>query len=239
MKMGNGLLVLFLVVIASCKRQVLPDQAIGKGYFPVNEGHYIEYEVDSTVYNTFTHDTQFVHLEFRDEIGSQFEDNQGRTSYVIQRSVRADSVSAWQDAINYYVTVNNFTIEVVENNLRFIKLALPVEANTSWNGNVYIPVYTSGLDEYKWYNGWEYTYTHINEEFNTGLVTYPNTAMIAWQNLTNDSTSTSQYNDFTNYKEVYSRNVGLVYRELTHWEFQPTEGFRNGFSVVFRAKKNN
>ena len=238
--MRNGLWFLILIVMVSCKRQVLPlDQTIGKEYFPVNEGHFIEYEVDSTIYNTFTHDTQFVHLEFRDEIGALFTDNQGRTSYVIQRSVRPDSTTAWQDELNYYVTVNNFTIEVVENNLRFIKLALPVETNRTWNGNVYIPVYTSGLDEFKWYNGWEYSYSHISEDFNNGLVNYPNTATIAWGHLTNDSTSTSQYNDYTNYKEVYARTVGLVYRELTHWEFQPTEGFRNGFSVVFRAKKNN
>ncbi|GBL35988.1 hypothetical protein EMGBS15_15830 [Filimonas sp.] len=241
MKMAWRLCFLLMVFLVSCKREVLPPDAasIGKDYFPLKEGHFIEYEVDSLIYNTFTKDTDLVHIEFRDEIAGTFADNLGRTSYAIERSVRPDSNSTWTGQMSYYATQADFEIEVVENNLRFIKLVFPVKANTVWKGNIYIPASTSGLDELKWYYDWDYTYGHINEDFDNGLLNFPNSVVIEYEQLTNDSTSNTQYSNYTHYKESYSRNVGLIYRELTHWEYQPTDNFRNGFSVVMRAKKYN
>lgn len=233
-------LVITMTVFVGCKREVFPSEEVsGKDYFPLSEGKYIEYAVDSILYNTFTKDTERVHCEFRDEITSQFPDNEGRNSYLIERSIRYDSNAAWIGYQTNYVTPTDFKIEEVENNLRFIKLVFPVKTNTTWKGNVYIPAFTSSLDSLKWYDDWDYNYYYINQEFNNGLSVFPATVTVAYHHLTNDSTSTTQYNDFTNYKEVYSKNIGLVFRELTHWEFQPTEGFRNGFSVVLRATKHN
>ncbi len=239
MRIGFGLSLLILTFFASCKHEVLPPDAAGLGsdYFPFVIGHVIEYSVDSLKYNTFSSDTDFVHLDFKDEIVSEFTDNTGRDSYVIERSVRSDSNAAWQGQLTYYVTQGNYEIEVVENNLRFIKLVLPVKANTSWKGNVYIPASTSGLDELKWYYDWDYSYSKINQAFNNGVKTFPNSMVVSYEHLTNDSTAHTQYSNYTNYKESYSRTIGLIYRELTHWEYQPTEGFRNGFSVVMRATK--
>ncbi len=231
---------LLLGLLASCKREVIPDPVdIGRDYFPLTEGHIIEYTVDSLIYNTFSSDTELVHLEFKDEIVSTFTDNLGRTSFAIERSVRQDSMSSWIGQLSYYATQADFEIEVVENNLRFIKLVFPVKATTKWNGNVYIPALTAGLDELKWYYDWDYAYSHINEDFNNGIMNFPNSVLISYEQLTNDSTNNAQYSNYTNYKEAYARNVGLIYRELTHWEYQPTVGYRSGFSVVMRAKKYN
>lgn len=234
-------LLFFLLVFVSCKREVIPaDQVdLGKEYFPLIEGKFIEYDVDSLIYNNFTSDTEYVHLEFRDEVKSQFIDNEGRPSYVIERYSRYKSSDPWAGYLTYYATATNFRIEVIENNLKFIKLVLPVKANTSWKGNVYIPAATSGLDEIKWYHDWDYRYKNINEEFYNGVMTFPNSVVVSYNHLTNDSTSTTNYSDYVGYEESYSRNIGLIYRELTHWVYQPTDGFRNGFSVVMKAKNHN
>ena len=76
-----------------------------------------------------------------------------------------------------------------------------------------------------------------NQDFNNGEMNVPNSMVVSYEQLTNDSTAKTQYSNYTNYKESYARTIGLTYRELTHWEYQPTEGFRNGFSVVMRATK--
>ncbi len=140
---------------------------------------------------------------------------------------------------NYVYFEYRFRQYFLENNLRFIKLVFPVKATTKWNGNVYIPALTAGLDELKWYYDWDYAYSHINEDFNNGIMNFPNSVLISYEKLTNDSINNAQYSNYTNYKEAYARNVGLIYRELTHWEYQPTVGYRSGFSVVMRAKKYN
>lgn len=239
MRIGVGLSLLMLTLCTSCTREVLSTDAanFGSDYFPLAIGHTIEYSVDSLKYNTFTRDTDFVHVLFKDEIVSEFTDNTGRDSYAIERSVRSDSNAAWQGQLTYYATRGNYQIEVVENNLRFIKLVFPVNVNTTWKGNVYIPSSTSNLDELKWYYDWDYTYSNINQDFDNGEMNVPNSMVVSYEQLTNDSTAKTQYSNYTNYKESYARTIGLTYRELTHWEYQPTEGFRNGFSVVMRATK--
>lgn len=247
MNMRFVFFLLLSLTIISCKRKVIPPGEIelGKEYYPINSGHFIEYDVDSMRYNNFSLDTEYVHLEFRDEIGDEFIDNEGRPSQFVKRFIRYSDTMAWYEHMTYYTTLTNYRLEVVENNLRFVKLVFPVKANTVWDGNVYLPASATSLDEIKWYLDWDYKYKNINQEFDNGIIKFPNSMTVEASigpkgtGLINDSTSTINYSEFTAYKEVYTKNVGMVYKYLTHWEFQPNEGFRNGFSVVFRAKNYN
>ena len=86
MRIGVGLSLLMLTLCTSCTREVLSTDAVnfGSDYFPLAIGHTIEYSVDSLKYNTFTRDTDFVHVFFKDEIVSEFTDNTGRDSYAIE-----------------------------------------------------------------------------------------------------------------------------------------------------------
>ena len=231
--------VLFMCTLLACKREVIPgaDYQSDLAYYPLQLQHAIEYSVDSVIYNTFSHSTQSVHAEYRDEVVDTFQDNLGRNSYRIRRTARADSNAAWQDLMVYYVTPVTNHLEVVEQNLRFIKLAFPVQVTTQWNGNIYLPAETSGLPEYQWYYDWLYRYSHLDETYNNGILDLPHSIEVSYEHLTNDSTNHTEYSDYTNYKEYYTHNIGLSYRELTHWEYQPTDGYRSGFSVVMRAKK--
>jgi hypothetical protein len=231
----------------ACKREVIPPDEVelGKEYYPLAIGRFVEYDIDSTIYNDFTKDTEFVHREFRDEVVSDFLDGEGRFSYIIQRYTRISSAQPWSEYLTYYATQTNFKVEIVENNLRFIKMVLPVKLNTNWKGNVYIPAASSGSENISWYADWDYKYKNINESFFNGVKNYNNTLEVSASigrdglGLEGDSTLPDVYSSFTKYREFYAKNVGLIYRELTHWEYQPVIGFRNGFSVVFKAKNNN
>jgi hypothetical protein len=175
-------------------------------------------------------------MQFKDVIGESFYDNEGRESYVVNRYSRKDDTYLWKDLMTFYATKTNFRVEVVENNLRMIKLVFPVKLKTYWAGNIYIPAQID--DKLKWLWNWNYTYTYINQPFNTGLASFPNTIEVIG---INDSTNNpEQFPDAiankTYSKEVYAKNVGLIYRELTNWEYQPDGSrYRNGFTTIYRA----
>jgi hypothetical protein len=175
-------------------------------------------------------------MQFKDVIGESFYDNEGRESYVVNRYCRKDDTYLWKDLMTFYATKTNFRVEVVENNLRMIKLVFPAKLKTYWAGNIYIPAQID--DKLKWLWNWNYTYTYINQPFNTGLASFSNTIEVIG---INDSTNNpEQFPDAiankTYSKEVYAKNVGLIYRELTNWEYQPDGSrYRNGFTTIYRA----
>ncbi|HQW46074.1 MAG TPA: hypothetical protein PLZ98_03315, partial [Chitinophagaceae bacterium] len=65
MKQTIWLLIIMLSVFTSCKRQVIPadDVELGKDYFPLTIGHFIEYDVDSLLFNDFTKTVDTFHFE--------------------------------------------------------------------------------------------------------------------------------------------------------------------------------
>lgn len=228
----------FFALLTACKKEIIPNHNIllGKEYFPITKDHTIEYAIDSIIYNDFNKSTDTFRMQFKDVIGESFYDNEGRESYVVNRYSRQDDTYLWKDLMTFYATKTNFRVEVVENNLRMIKLVFPVKLKTYWSGNIYIPAQID--DKLKWLWNWNYTYTYINQPFNTGLASFSNTIEVIG---INDSTNNpEQFPDAiankTYSKEVYAKNVGLIYRELTNWEYQPDGSrYRNGFTTIYRA----
>jgi hypothetical protein len=228
----------FFALLTACKKEIIPNDNIllGKEYFPITKDHTIEYAIDSIIYNDFNKSTDTFRMQFKDVIGESFYDNEGRESYVVNRYCRKDDTYLWKDLMTFYATKTNFRVEVVENNLRMIKLVFPVKLKTYWSGNIYIPAHID--DKLKWLWNWNYTYTYINQPFNTGLASFSNTIEVIG---INDSTNNpEQFPDAiankTYSKEVYAKNVGLIYRELTNWEYQPDGSrYRNGFTTIYRA----
>lgn len=235
------LLLIPALFLISCEKEIIPadEVELGKNYFPLSVGHYVEYHVDSIVYNDFTQTTDTFSMEFRDEISSSFTDNENRASWVVDRYVRQDSTYAWTENMTYFVSSTSFRLESIENNLRFIRLVFPVKLNTKWYGNAYIPA--SFNNELKWFLGWEYKYVDVSEPFNTGYLNVENS--VAVEQVDNTEGAPDNANEFsarTFAKEVYGQEIGLIYRELTRWEYQPTIAkYRKGFTLYMRAMRHN
>lgn len=241
MKYTSWLFILCALLLSSCKKEVVPynDAAMGKDYFPLSIGHFVEYDVDSFYFNDFAKRVDTFHYELKDVVESEFTDNAGRKSFLIHRYKRQDTSYSWSEHHTYYCVENAYNIEVVEDNLRFIKMVFPVKVNTRWDGNVYLPA--NLITEYKWLSGWEYKYVNINEPFNTGFLNFENTVTINHVDVVvGDSLDMGNYSERTFSRERYAKNAGLITREVVYWDYQSeTTKYRKGFMIIYRAKNYN
>ena len=201
------------------KPQILTD------YYPLKVGNIITYQVDSTVFvNLGTVKTIRSYL-MRDRIDSIITDNLGRPSFKVRRSVRSQTDSTkWIDTYSYLVTYDSSKqrLELVENNLRFIKLASPLSTGVQWNGTSFI---NSSSLELQYLSDWRFIYENVRRPYTVNGISYTETVTV---NQRNDSIGTpsnkSFYFEKTIAKEVYSKSIGLIYKEFLHEAWQPANG---------------
>lgn len=192
-----------------------------KAYYPMLVGHYITYRMDSTVYVNLGTVKEIHTYLVQDKIDSLISDNLGRPSYKIRRTIRSNTdTTKWKDLTSYLVTIDQNKIEVVQDNLRFVKLAEPVTNNTNWNGNSYIN--TINLPYLDYLNGWRYQYEQVRRPFTANSISYTETISVKQQNDTLGIPSDkSQYFEINYSKEVYAKSIGLIFKEFLHEAWQP------------------
>jgi hypothetical protein len=197
-----ALFVLLMAVAIGCKKDKSVHSDAGYGYFPTTVGHFVIYDVDSTIYNAFNHDTVYYRYQLKELIESEFQDNEGRVSQRVERYVRSYNPTIPYDSLPWtlknvwYVTRTSQHAELVTGNIRYVRLIFPVIDQAAWNGNAQN---TQG--------DWEYQYQGVHLPFNGG-------------NVHSDSSATVIEKDETDllnrryYKEVYAKNIGLVLRQI-------------------------
>jgi hypothetical protein len=197
-------------------------------YLPLQIGKYITYRVDSLVTNDFnialeTHSYQVKHV-----VDAQITDNLGRPSYRIYRfRNNVNGTGPWVSDGSYFITPLTNQMEVVEDNLRFIKLRDPMKEGFSWKGNTYLPEnpytpfgYNISVDNS--IASWDCTY----DLFEPTTVINGQTYTDVWTVEQIDETRSdpvafpSDYANRIRSVEKYSKNVGLVYRQLLLWEYE-------------------
>jgi hypothetical protein len=237
-------LVIGAMLLASCsKTQKYPTSALNT-YYPLDTGKYILYRIDSLVFTNFGQTPETHSYIAKDTCDALLEDNLGRPTYRIHRFLTDTlMLNPWQDDITYTVTPTANTIELVENNLRFIKLTEPFTTNLTWYGNSYL-----GDDPYQENYGaltsqtglqfWQFNYTNVDQPYQIGTITIPNSITVQ---QADDSTNLPLPNDsvFANKSfgmEVYGAGIGLVYKSYIFWDFQPVTpdlpGHYEGFGVT-------
>lgn len=132
------------MILAGCAKKVTPPDPViyGLDYFPVNTGHYIIYDADSTVYNDLPVDTVVYRFRLREKIIESFVDNEGQLAYKIERSVkiydpaRSYDDMPWRIRDIWMLNASDSRIQISEGNKRYTKLIFPVVENKTWNGNI-------------------------------------------------------------------------------------------------------
>lgn len=233
------------VALFSCnkKEDYITDKPTD--YLQLTPGKYITYRIDSMVFTNFGRNTEIHKYQVKHVIDALITDNIGRPSYRVFVYIRDSAgLQAWQPSGNtYFITPVDNQVEVIENNLRFIKLHGPVKDGYSWKGNKYLPSTVGGPynDLFSFNNDdnmldWDFYYDGSPASFSYGGFSYQNVQSVEEANESTNVPIT--FPDAYAYRsravEKYSKNIGLVYREYELWDYQTNSPppYKTGFGIT-------
>ena len=244
-----------LLTVIGCKRTLYPypDNPLTNYYLPLEVGKYAIYALDSVNFYYYGQLDTVTHYLAKDSVEHSMVDNLGHTSWVVVRYLSpVTGPPVWTPSETNVVTPSSQSIEELENNLRFIKLAYPMKDSFAWNGNSYLPTnpfqdyFTFSSPENINLNTWVYTYQNVNQPFTAGGKDYDSTLTILQYN---DSTNVpvvidTLFGSKTYWSETYAKNVGLIYRHTEIWEYQPATpngqaGYKIGFKLTLTLLEHN
>ena len=234
------------IIFFSCKKENDDfTSAALSDYYPLEVGKYITYNMDSTVYYiNFGKTETVINYQAQDRVEAQITDNIGRPAYRVQRYIRKDPSQDWVPSNTFMVVPTENSIELIENNLRFLKLALPIKQDFSWKGNSYLV--TNAYDTYDFgsdfTSDWDYVYDSVNVPLTINSNTYDNTIKVAERDefLGEDPAAPgTQYGEKTYAVEKYAEGIGLIYKEFLHWEYQGVNNAYKGFGVKLSIIDHN
>ncbi len=206
--MKKGLFIVVIVAISfaiiSCKKKTEPvtKPDLGEAYYPGTIGKYIIYDVDSIVFDEFTFDSTFYKYQIKEKIEEEYTDLQGRQALKLVRYIKKFSAAVsytampWTIKDVWQVNIGTKNVEIVEENIRFVKLIFPVKENSKWNGNS-----TNTIGE------WEYKYSYMDKQETIGGKSYEKVLEVVQKNF--PTLISREY-----YMEKYAKDIGLVYREI-------------------------
>ena len=237
----------FLFFITSCEKETeeFKTEAIAD-YLPLAVGKYITYRLDSTVFTNLGRNEEIHRYQVKHMVDVQIADNLGRPSYRILRYLR-DSLGTqpWVENGTYFITPLTDQAEVIEDNLRYIKLHLPFKLNTDWKGNKYLSddpyasLFTFFNDDNM--NDWDYSIDQFDNTTTIGGQTIADVYTIFQfdESINAPVTNNFQSGYRTFASDRYAKNIGLISRDLIMWEYVPpppnapptSVGYKTGFGI--------
>ncbi len=204
-------------------------------------GKYITYRLDSLVFtqqgrSEETHSYQERHL-----VESQITDNLNRPSFRVYRSIRnLAGTEPWRQSGSYLITPLENSIEVIEDNLRTIKLVSPIKEGTTWKGarffgpEPYASLYNFSNDDN--IADWDFIIDSTNQTvvLNTQTINDVISLTAINESLNVPITDTRSYASKTFLHEKFAKGIGLIFQEYVLWEYQPNLNgtpYKTGFGV--------
>jgi hypothetical protein len=248
MRLKNPISVLsalfILIYFTSCEKEteVFESETIDD-YMPLAVNKYIVYRLDSTVFTNQGRNEEIHKYQVKYEVESQQMDNAGRPSFRVFRYI-TDSAGTqpWAPNGTFFITPLADQAEVIEDNLRFIKLHLPLKTNVTWKGNKYLTsdpyasLFQFSNDDNM--NEWDYDYEQYEASITIDGKTINDVYTVTQidEALNAPVTDTRSYGARSLGIEKYAKNIGLVYREYILWEYQPNTGgsgggYKTGFGI--------
>ncbi len=232
--------------MGSCEKKTdSPFEGSLNEYLPLQVGKYIRYQLDSTVYIHFGQRDTVISYEAKDVVEEEITDNAGRQGFRVVRYLR-DAGSAedteWTSALAYRVTPTRESIEILEDNLKFQKLRIPLKDGYHWHGNSFLP-YSPYYTVYQFSNDedidiWDYTYHNVNQPTLIDGKQFDNTVTVI--QVADSVNVPITYPDGLAYRnywvEQYAKGIGLIYKEVAMWEYQPPNGGNPGYKTGFGIK---
>lgn len=208
----------FLIILpfVSCVKNEIEDPLENRSreYFPLIQGKYITYTVDSIVFDDEQggNKKDTVHFELKEEI-ADFQLTNGDTIYYIHRFRRDVAEPNWRltDVWTARYTINEALR--TEENLTFRKMVFPLKDGRKWIVTSYIPPSTTvliGTENVQAYQEWQAEVKEIDIADMVGSFTFPTGNVMHIIQTDTDDGSIKRY-----VMEKYVRNIGLVQRTDT------------------------
>lgn len=189
-------------------------------YSPFTIGKYITYQLDSVVTVNFgaalttrTYIVKYV-------VDAAITDAIGRPSWRIVRYMKKPN-DTWESDATFFATPISNGLEFVENNMRYVKLRLPIRNGYDWPGNTHIDTY-SLTSQVKYLADWDYTYDSVGVATTVGTYNLEDAIKVDQRDeIIGNPGDPSSYSEINYGVEKYARGIGLVYRKFLHTEYQP------------------
>lgn len=243
MRLSKLALIIFcFTLLISCDKTETEDfdTEMVEEYLPLQQDKYIIYRLDSTVFTNFGRNIEVRKYQVKHEIDTLITDNLGRPSYRVFRFLRDSAgTQPWTPSGTYFITLLDKEIEVIEENLRVIKMHEPIRLYFSWKGNRHLSAepYSSryNFSNDNLMNEWDFSYEEMGGSGIYGGETVNDilTVMQIDESLNAPVTNPMSYGYLTRSIEKYARGIGLVSRDYILWEYQPSIGGSSGFYVGF------
>ncbi len=191
---------------------VQPGVPNSKEYFPLRIGQYIEYQVDSIVFDDAPggNKKDTMTFQLREEIVSINISSAGDTSYYIHRSRRSDASQNWVQTDVWSTGYDENSANRTEENLIFRKLIMPVYKGQRWIATAYINPQTRiqvGTEFMEPYEYWDARIISIDGAGTAGLFTFPTGTVMEVRQADSDDELMKRF-----VHETYVRDIGLVSR---------------------------
>lgn len=205
------MITLFLFV--SCKTNQDPIPDVGLDYFPLKTGAYQIYSVDETQI------TQSIEKKFVYELKIQIVDSvvnlEGGYTYTMLRQKRNNTTLPWSDLDFLTARIDGRQAIVKEGNTSFVNLTFPVGNGLEWDGNAFNALGgEQSCGDNKDRPCDIYRMDNLGEEFAVASgMTFAETLTV----IQNEDPDLIVKQDVR--KEVYARDVGLIYKESVVLEY--------------------
>lgn len=190
-------LMVFFLLLFSCKKTEVKHGLPSTEYFPLIEGKYAIYEVDSIWYDDFNLDTIHRHFQVKEWCDTFFVTSEGKTAMRIERSWRSLVSDPWSVPRAYWAYYENAFVVKVEENMPQVVLQFPFSSATVWNRN-----------RLGWLNEESFRYKKLFYDTLIGAFSYD--SVLTTQSREGYESVIDKYD----FREVYAKNVGLLYQEI-------------------------
>jgi hypothetical protein len=219
------------ILFSSCKKESFQDNSdFGFNYQPSAIGHWVEYAVDSTIYNDITSPPTITSSSYfiREVIDTSFMDASGNQNLIVQQFRKNGLNDVWNlvQVGSFKITQDNF--QRYFNDLRFINLIFPVRDAREWQGHSFLNVQNEPtldyLDDNKY--DWNYTYSEVDQSITIDSFSFDSCVIVT--QIDNENLFEKKYS-----QELYARNIGLVKKEIL---ILNTQAPPSGASFLDRAE---